>query len=41
MQMRKKLSKGESNMTKKEFALNDIVEMKKGHPCGENKWKIN
>lgn len=27
-------------MTKKEFALNDIVEMKKGHPCGENKWKI-
>src|SRR5699024_11039170 len=26
-------------MTKKDFALNDIVEMKKGHPCGENKWK--
>lgn len=27
-------------MSKKEFALNDVVEMKKGHPCGENKWKI-
>lgn len=24
----------------KEFELNDIVEMKKPHPCGENKWKI-
>lgn len=24
----------------KDFDLNDIVEMKKGHPCGENKWKI-
>ena len=22
------------------FALNDIVEMKKQHPCGENRWKI-
>lgn len=22
------------------FALNDIVEMKKKHPCGENRWKI-
>jgi len=24
----------------KEFTLNDLVEMKKPHPCGENKWKI-
>ena len=27
-------------MVDKEFSLNDIVEMKKPHPCGENKWKI-
>lgn len=27
-------------MGKKEFKLNDIVEMKKPHPCGENKWQI-
>ena len=24
----------------KEFHLNDIVQMKKAHPCGENRWKI-
>lgn len=24
----------------KEFGLKDIVEMKKQHPCGENRWKI-
>ena len=24
----------------KEFGLNDIVEMKKQHPCGTNAWKI-
>ncbi|AKG03343.1 hypothetical protein AAV35_000135 [Salimicrobium jeotgali] len=24
----------------KEYKLNDIVEMKKAHPCGENRWKI-
>ncbi|WP_257351723.1 DUF951 domain-containing protein [Pseudalkalibacillus decolorationis] len=24
----------------KEFDLHDIVEMKKAHPCGENRWKI-
>jgi hypothetical protein len=24
----------------KNFNLNDVVEMKKPHPCGENKWKI-
>lgn len=27
-------------MVKKQFELNDIVEMKKPHPCGENKWKV-
>ena len=24
----------------KNYALNDIVEMKKPHPCGENRWQI-
>lgn len=24
----------------KQFGLNDVVEMKKPHPCGENSWKI-
>ena len=23
-----------------EFELGDIVEMKKGHPCGANEWEI-
>lgn len=27
-------------MEQKQFGLNDIVEMKKPHPCGANKWKI-
>jgi hypothetical protein len=27
-------------MVEKEFGLNDVVEMKKPHPCGENQWKI-
>lgn len=27
-------------MEEKVFSLNDIVEMKKAHPCGVNKWKI-
>lgn len=27
-------------MTEKQFGLNDIVQMKKQHPCGENRWKI-
>lgn len=27
-------------MEQKEFALNDVVEMKKAHPCGVNRWKI-
>lgn len=27
-------------MEKKQFKLNDIVEMKKQHPCGTNAWKV-
>lgn len=27
-------------MSDKTFGLNDIVEMKKPHPCGENQWQI-
>lgn len=27
-------------MLQKEFDLLDIVEMKKQHPCGTNRWKI-
>ena len=23
-----------------EYKVNDIVTLKKGHPCGENKWEI-
>ncbi len=24
----------------KKYQVNDLVKLKKGHPCGENKWKI-
>lgn len=24
----------------KDYDLNDVVEMKKAHPCGTNRWKI-
>ncbi len=27
-------------MADKEYALHDIVEMKKPHPCGTNRWQI-
>ncbi|RPF51122.1 DUF951 domain-containing protein [Aquisalibacillus elongatus] len=27
-------------MVEAKFDLNDVVEMKKPHPCGTNKWKI-
>ncbi|AMX00619.1 DUF951 domain-containing protein [Rummeliibacillus sp. G93] len=27
-------------MEKKLYEMNDIVEMKKQHPCGTNRWKI-
>lgn len=30
----------EWEMVEKVFDLNDIVEMKKPHPCGHNRWKI-
>lgn len=33
------VKKGEPEM-EKEFELNDVVQMKKPHPCGENRWKI-
>ena len=31
---------GGSIMETKQFELNDVVEMKKQHPCGTNAWKI-
>jgi len=27
-------------MTDQSYELHDIVEMKKQHPCGENRWEI-
>jgi hypothetical protein len=27
-------------MEEKQYNINDIVEMKKPHPCGTNEWKI-
>ena len=27
-------------MAEKIFGLNDVIEMKKPHPCGDNRWKI-
>lgn len=27
-------------MENKEYVLGNIVEMKKGHPCGSNEWEI-
>ncbi|RWZ54720.1 DUF951 domain-containing protein [Halobacillus fulvus] len=27
-------------MAEKNYQLNDVVQMKKPHPCGENRWKI-
>lgn len=27
-------------MERKQFALGDVVEMKKAHPCGVNAWKV-
>ena len=27
-------------MENKEYILGNIVEMKKGHPCGANEWEI-
>lgn len=33
-------SGGNGRMEGKTFQLNDLVEMKKPHPCGTNRWKI-
>lgn len=27
-------------MANESYALNDVIEMKKQHPCGENRWEI-
>jgi len=27
-------------MNNKEYACGNIVEMKKGHPCGANEWEV-
>ncbi|UOR10776.1 DUF951 domain-containing protein [Halobacillus amylolyticus] len=27
-------------MADKNYHLNDVVQMKKAHPCGENRWKV-
>ncbi len=27
-------------MAEQTYHLNDVVQMKKPHPCGENRWKI-
>ena len=27
-------------MENKEYSLGNVVEMKKGHPCGANEWEI-
>jgi len=29
-----------TSMLDKQFEMNDIVEMKKPHPCGKNAWRI-
>lgn len=34
------MREGRCVMDTKLFSLNDIVEMKKQHPCGTNEWKI-
>lgn len=27
-------------MVDKDFGMHDVVEMKKPHPCGENRWEV-
>lgn len=34
------LPSGGMKLENKEFNLHDVVEMKKSHPCGTNRWKI-
>ena len=31
---------GVKAMEVKQFGLNDVVEMKKQHPCGTNSWRV-
>lgn len=31
---------GVEKLSDKVFGMNDIVEMKKAHPCGVNRWKV-
>ncbi|WP_186576874.1 DUF951 domain-containing protein [Aquibacillus kalidii] len=26
--------------SEREYQINDVVQMKKSHPCGENRWRI-
>lgn len=33
-------SNGRDSMERKQFAMGDVVQMKKPHPCGTNAWKI-
>lgn len=37
---RTNVQKGDNDVNLKEYGLNDLVEMKKQHPCGTNSWKI-
>jgi hypothetical protein len=39
--MKNAMNGGKDAMSQtKEFELNDVVEMKKPHPCGQNRWKV-
>jgi len=40
MGLLKVIEEGVQMANNKQFELNDIVEMKKPHPCGDNRWKI-
>lgn len=31
---------GVNRLEAKKFGINDVVEMKKQHPCGTNSWKV-
>lgn len=31
---------GVNRLEAKQFGMNDVVEMKKQHPCGTNSWKV-
>lgn len=40
MDLLKGTEEGVQMANNKQFELNDIVEMKKPHPCGDNRWRI-